>query len=72
MVAARDSLLSRFPCPTACVNEPSLVKSCYRILGWAYQALGKFHLRSATAYRDVFANLRVGLTLPYTLLYDPM
>jgi pre-mRNA-processing factor 17 len=32
-----------FPCTTTCVNDvASLVKSCYRILGWAYQALGEF------------------------------
>lgn len=57
-----------FPCPTTRVNDrTSLVKSCYRILGWAYQALGGFNLLHCLT-RDVLANQVVGLTHRYLVL----
>jgi len=64
-----------FPRPTTRVNDrASLVKSCYRILGWAYQALGGFNLLHCLT-RDVLANQVVGLTDTLVsctaFLYDP-
>ena len=48
-------------------DRTSLVKSCHRILGWAYQALGGFNLLHCLM-RDVLANQVVGLTHWYLAL----